>query len=78
MAGTISDPVIAVIGAPEVSMESGLDGRNNARERRSRAAAHVPVSMESGLDGRNNAKRKGIDPDVVPVSMESGLDGRNN
>ena len=37
----------------EVSMESGLDGRNNEQIllfRRNR----LEVSMESGLDGRNN------------------------
>ena len=36
-----------------VSMESGLDGRNNAGVFHPEKAAEL-VSMESGLDGRNN------------------------
>ena len=36
-----------------VSMESGLDGRNNRHGVESAHCA-VFVSMESGLDGRNN------------------------
>ena len=38
----------------DVSMESGLDGRNNARIAELDAAITALVSMESGLDGRNN------------------------
>ena len=62
-----------------VSMESGLDGRNNLVVLHS-ARLRVHVSMESGLDGRNNWREAltfmGITS--VDVSMESGLDGRNN
>ena len=36
-----------------VSMESGLDGRNNVVAQR-RRPTDLLVSMESGLDGRNN------------------------
>ena len=36
-----------------VSMESGLDGRNNPYAPAGRPPARI-VSMESGLDGRNN------------------------
>ena len=31
MAGTIHGPMVRVIAGREVSMESGLDGRNNAQ-----------------------------------------------
>ena len=61
-----------------VSMESGLEGRNN----KSRPAInhdHPPVSMESGLEGRNNVVRCLFRRHPqVHVSMESGLEGRNN
>ena len=39
---------------PDVSMESGLDGRNNGQGTRCTFLPE-PVSMESGLDGRNNS-----------------------
>ena len=38
---------------PEVSMKSGLEGRNNDAERKGLGDA-VDVSMKSGLEGRNN------------------------
>ena len=54
MAGTMCGLRLrARVGYPMVSMESGLDGRNNLRA----PAQEGPpdqVSMESGLDGRNN------------------------
>ena len=37
-----------------VSMESGLEGRNNELGRVNRHAMAIGVSMESGLEGRNN------------------------
>ena len=37
-----------------VSMESGLDGRNNPEKNPNQPPAGGKVSMESGLDGRNN------------------------
>ena len=61
-----------------VSMESGLDGRNNSLRRFCQCHA-LQVSMESGLDGRNNATvQQRTDQRLRVVSMESGLDGRNN
>ena len=54
MAGTILNAIQGAL-ASGVSMESGLDGRNNY----ALADLHVDdtdgVSMESGLDGRNNS-----------------------
>ena len=38
----------------DVSMESGLDGRNNGSGGVGSGARSASVSMESGLDGRNN------------------------
>ena len=54
MAGTIENgrPCVSCAGA--VSMESGLDGRNNENPENPEKE-EVYVSMESGLDGRNNA-----------------------
>ena len=76
MAGTMR-PGMMTVNDANVSMESGLDGRNN-RGQSHRSLPCMRVSMESGLDGRNNPpccrpsrRRRG-------VSMESGLDGRNN
>ena len=60
-----------------VSMESGLDGRNN-HGRGNVLAFREEVSMESGLDGRNNAYNLDEQKLHIDVSMESGLDGRNN
>ena len=37
-----------------VSMESGLEGRNNQETTRTGEVALHLVSMESGLEGRNN------------------------
>ena len=61
-----------------VSIESGLEGRNNWL-----TPAGLPVSdrvsIESGLEGRNNGAESG--PGVGGnhcVSIESGLEGRNN
>ena len=78
MAGTIWGFVHEVLVAVHVSMESGLDGRNNHRGLPDRRRTEH-VSMESGLDGRNNGRRRGVrDCPGGAVSMESGLDGRNN
>ena len=79
MAGTI----VHVLPRPEsprvVSMESGLDGRNNPPLDKKKMAGYTNVSMESGLDGRNNlANGPSRHPSGHQVSMESGLDGRNN
>ena len=79
MAGTIERFLPArPEGSRDVSMESGLDGRNN-QVFLGEAGGLVDVSMESGLDGRNNlpgsVKMQTL---LIVVSMESGLDGRNN
>ena len=61
-----------------VSMESGLEGRNNVILS---AYPHplYSVSMESGLEGRNNLRLlDGTGERCDDVSMESGLEGRNN
>ena len=64
--------------APDVSMKSGLEGRNNLLflfwgESRSR------VSMKSGLEGRNNDESlRDLLGEDARVSMKSGLEGRNN
>ena len=56
MAGTI-DPVLVIRhGMMNVSMESGLDGRNN-NPRWFNGFPWEDVSMESGLDGRNNGRQ---------------------
>ena len=54
MAGTIEMESLPDTPNIDVSMESGLDGRNNSNPARLGSAASVLVSMESGLDGRNN------------------------
>ena len=79
MAGTIDTAVVLAYINSIVSMESGLDGRNNRQGPGSTSTTLVIVSMESGLDGRNNAVPGGWDARFLRyVSMESGLDGRNN
>ena len=78
MAGTIRHVIKPTNPQINVSMESGLDGRNNKQPR---TAKDVPtcVSMESGLDGRNNTNHATTEREPPHgVSMESGLDGRNN
>ena len=60
-----------------VSMESGLEDRNNLRP----AIPHRPrghVSMESGLEDRNNILHPWMPGSACTVSMESGLEDRNN
>ena len=78
MAGTMRDYRLPPEPQLPVSMESGLDGRNN-EDVRDLVARARGVSMESGLDGRNNILDT-IHANASPlyVSMESGLDGRNN
>ena len=61
-----------------VSIESGLEGRNNG-DLRDLVSANACVSIESGLEGRNNvgfqvAQYQRHDS----VSIESDLEGRNN
>ena len=51
------------MGKEAVSMESGLDGRNNELEDLKGVVVSHGVSMESGLDGRNNV------PPAVPRSV---------
>ena len=53
MAGTMSQVIHPWQHGHAVSMESGLDGRNNLHPHIDRVSLLV-VSMESGLDGRNN------------------------
>ena len=55
----------------EVSMESGLDGRNNQPALLLGIGARKDVSMESGLDGRNN--RTGIPSTRRPWSSLNGV-----
>ena len=62
----------------DVSMKSGLEGRNN-NQLHGTVHRHALVSMKSGLEGRNNRDigyRCGSSSDKV--SMKSGLEGRNN
>ena len=54
MAGTIVLNLTTLLYSASVSMESGLDGRNNACDVIANAYQNRAVSMESGLDGRNN------------------------
>ena len=57
MAGTMSSvKPIRPRKVSGVSMESGLDGRNNGLHNVNHLHRGI-VSMESGLDGRNNAAR---------------------
>ena len=56
MAGTIAYAWGRELLVGCVSMESGLDGRNNPVAAAQLTAAGI-VSMESGLDGRNNLAR---------------------
>ncbi|VEH71323.1 Uncharacterised protein [Arachnia propionica] len=53
MAGTMLGNKIRKPGVRKVSMESGLDGRNNGLCDVDKDVT-PEVSMESGLDGRNN------------------------
>ena len=47
---------VASASRKRVSMKSGLEGRNNHRDRPADSFGDVDVSMKSGLEGRNNAK----------------------
>ena len=55
MAGTIRGILDALVIELEVSMKSGLDGRNNQLDIPDAGVARAIVSMKSGLDGRNNS-----------------------
>ena len=72
--------MLAVIDAHrhDVSMKSGLEGRNNHEDSHGAREHSEPVSMKSGLEGRNNRLSGVMDPEELPVSMKSGLEGRNN
>ena len=59
MAGTMDLIAKGYTEEQAVSMESGLDGRNNDAVRRQRTPPRM-VSMESGLDGRNNTPRNSL------------------
>ena len=62
-----------------VSIESGLEGRNNPSTGPTLLGRPSGVSIESGLEGRNNlAAGAGKAMGEVSVSIESGLEGRNN
>ena len=43
----------------EVSMKSGLEGRNNPHHQAGDGVDGFGVSMKSGLEGRNNADQHG-------------------
>ena len=62
----------------QVSMKSGLEGRNNEAMGRVCSAGIGEVSMKSGLEGRNNPVLTVVVVLSVVVSMKSGLEGRNN
>ena len=62
----------------QVSMESGLEDRNNAAIEVPEMVQWQYVSMESGLEDRNNRRRRVRNPGPRNVSMESGLEDRNN
>ena len=61
----------------KVSMESGLEDRNNIDIGDNLPRTDV-VSMESGLEDRNIAKEQPFFFLCPFVSMESGLEDRNN
>ena len=77
MAGTIASPVKVSRPPAIVSMESGLDGRNNDE-----VLAHHSTFVRS-LNGvrprwpEQSPNRRSCCSHAA-VSMESGLDGRNN
>ena len=78
MAGTISPRAHSSVSRHIVSMESGLDGRNNPN-----GWKRSPTSPP-GLNGvrprwpEQFAQRNADTYAALIVSMESGLDGRNN
>ena len=61
MAGTIVRMLRTQDQDTVVSMESGLDGRNNQTSSSEKIDPIFWVSMESGLDGRNNTNGKPTD-----------------
>ena len=66
-----------VMSRQMVSMESGLEDRNNHAHARPFWIGKR-VSMESGLEDRNNLVGAPNISRVLSVSMESGLEDRNN
>ena len=62
----------------EVSMKSGLEGRNNQVRMLWVYNTYFAVSMKSGLEGRNNRTNIKALGKKIMVSMKSGLEGRNN
>ena len=78
MAGTMNSLKVFELIGTAVSMESGLDGRNNSRRTSSLIRAGTCLN---GVRPRwpEQSCRVGSDNDESAlVSMESGLDGRNN
>ena len=69
MAGTMGDGSRSG-GTHNVSMESGLDGRNNGINAKVQDAKML-VSMESGLDGRNNPRPMRVLVEQCPSSQWS-------
>ena len=65
-------------GAANVSMKSGLEGRNNLPSPVAGGRRMTSVSMKSGLEGRNNGRKFIYLRRYKNVSMKSGLEGRNN
>ena len=61
-----------------VSMESGLEDRNNRGPGTPVCVPGATVSMESGLEDRNNVAALQLYRHTLVVSMESGLEDRNN
>ena len=77
MAGTMRWVSFRSTGSNSVSMESGLDGRNNAD--REGVWCALPFCL-NGVRPRWPEQCRAEQPlaQVARVSMESGLDGRNN
>ena len=65
------------VDAIYVSMESGLEDRNNPVVQDADSWVEQ-VSMESGLEDRNNGTWEAVEAYQIAVSMESGLEDRNN
>ena len=70
--------VVTMLLVKVVSIESGLEGRNNQQRAPGVRGPNLEVSIESGLEGRNNVEWIARVGDWLVVSIESGLEGRNN
>ena len=71
MAGTMPSGKFSLPVAKGVSMESGLDGRNNTTAELLVGDLLKGVSMESGLDGRNNETR--LKSSCIRISRLNGV-----